>query len=143
MGDGRAEGDSRQDEAWGCQSPPPWKPILICIPLPVSFLPLGLSPYFLQRILILSLICICHLTSYSASHSFCSGHSIALIVALALRRPEWTFPCSSNLATSLHLCCIVYWPCHPFLGSHFHHTALPLLHGLSSLLPHGCCRWWL
>lgn len=95
------------------------------------------------RILILSPICICHLTSYSASHSFCSGHSIVLIVALALRRPEWTCPCSSNLAISLHLCCIVYWPCHPFLGSHFHHTALPLLHGLSSLLPHGCCRWWL
>lgn len=110
MGDGQAEGDSRQDEAWGCQSSPPWKPILICILLPVSFFPLGLSPYFLQRILILSPICICHLTSYSASHSFCSGHSIALIVALALRRPDgrahalptWPPPCiSAALSTGL------------------------------------------
>lgn len=85
----------------GCQSPsPPWKPILVCIPLPFS------SFYLSPGHLILSPVYISYLLSCSASHPFCPGCIIALVVTLALRRPEWTSPCSckpSNLLASAAL----------------------------------------
>ena len=69
-----------------------------------------------------------HLTSCSASHSFSAGLSIALMVALDLKRSEWMGPCSSkpgHLAPLL--CCLLAlssWdpisitlPYSPFMGS--------------------------
>lgn len=68
---------------------------------------------------------------------------IALVVTLALRRPEWTSPCSSNLATFLHLLHRLLSGCYPILDSHFI-SALPSFMGSLLFFPTaiagGGCR---
>lgn len=124
-----------------CQSPPTWKSILICTFLLVSFLPPAWSLSFPPRHLHLVFDLHFHFTSCSASHSFCAGLSIALMVALDLKRSECMGPCSSkpgHLASLLYcLLALSSWapisiplPYSPFMGS--------LL-----FFPHGCCTWWL
>ena len=138
-GDGGAEGDSWQDEA-PVSLLHTWKPILICHSPAVIcastwsslFPPRHPSPVFNL-----------HFPSHSCSASHPRpGHSRARTVALALKRQEWTGPCSSKpgrlLASLLH--CLLFLAFSPSLDSIS--ITLPCLHGLS-FFPHGCCRWWL
>lgn len=124
-----------------CQSPPTWKSILICTFLLVSFLPPAWSVSFPPRHPRLVFDLHFHLTSCSASHSFRAGLSIRLMVALDLKRSKWMGPCSSKPG---HLASLLY--CLLALSS-WDPISITLpyspLHGLSSLLPHGCCTWWL
>lgn len=108
------------------------------------FPPIWCVSLFPQGIFILSPACISHLTSCPVSHSSCPGCSIALIVALALRRPEWESPRSSKpghlLVSLLH---VFFLALSPLLVLPFLSQRPAPLHGLSSLLPHGRCLWWM